>query len=279
MCPSRTGCVMVSYEDDLTVSWSRLRAWEECKSKAHLRASGFRNNSGNIRIFAPGTISDIAMREFLTDPSRPMRDYIPEVMDKHEEKAKATGEGIIRWKNTSDREDVRRWCQRLSDEFQPILEEMVLPYDFEVGKRFKATIQIPNLEGEFQKIHLIGEMDLFVDHEDIWDLKATEDESYWRKTSGQITFYDVVKHALTGSYMRAGGLFQPMCKMKVRPIVPSDEDRHFLVSKIVQYAHSVWRKDFAPKADKTGCDFCDVKHACPKFAVKPGSRKISLLGG
>lgn len=270
---------MAEYEKELTVSWSRLRAWEECKSKAHLRASGLRNKSSDIRIFAPGTISDIAMRDWLNDQSRPMRDLIPEIMDKHEASAKETGEGVIRWKSSTDRKQVLQWCMRLADELVPILEEKVTPYKFEVGKRFRTPIQIPNLSGEYQKIYLIGEMDLFVDDEDIWDLKATENESYWRKTSGQITFYDVVKHALTGSFMRSGGLIQPMCKMKVRPIEPSPEDRKLLVSKIVQYAHSVWRKDFAPKADTAGCDYCDVKHACPRFKVVPGSRKVSLLGG
>lgn len=271
--------LVAEYEKELTVSWSRLRAWEECKAKAHLRASGNRNKSADIRIFAPGTISDIAMRDWLNDQSRPMRTFIAEVMERHESSAKESGEGMIRWRSSTDRQEVFEWCVRLADELQPILEEKVTPYEFEVGKRFRTPIQIPDLEGNYKKIYLIGEMDLFVDHEDIWDLKATQDESYWRKTSGQITFYDVVKHALTGSYMRAGGLIQPMCKMKVRPIVPSPEDRQLLVSKVVQYAHSVWRKDFAPKVSKTGCEYCDVKHACPKFQVKPGSRKVSLLGG
>jgi len=39
---------------------------------------------------------------------------------------------------------------------------------------------------------------------------------------------------------------------------------------ICDVANDFWRKHLPPKADSNGCGQCEVKHACPKFAVGRG---------
>ena len=270
-------------QDIVTVSWSRLRAALECKAKAHLQSTGHRSPAADIRIFAAGSIADRAMRIWLAEPDGPMRDVIALAADGHEEEVLESGQGVIRWRSSSDRATVIDWCKRLADNLEPLLREMVLPYEFEVAKRFKTQIMLPNLDGQLVPVRLIGELDIAVyasetDHR-IWDLKGTEDNSYWRKTMGQMVFYDIAWKALNGFSPSKSGLIQPMCRETVKPIEITDVERNDLVKDIMKYVRAVWVGDYTPKKDNKGCDYCSVKHACPKYAAKPGSRKVSLLGG
>lgn len=268
--------------EELTVSWSKLRAYTECRQKAFLQSTGHRNKAADIRIFAPGNVVDLAMRDWLANPSIPMRDLIPEVLSRFEQESKDTEQGVIRWRTTDDRSSVLEWCQTLADELEVILRELVLPHQVEVGYWFKAPLTIPYLDGTLRTIFLRGEMDIFVTtlggDREVWDLKATENESYWRKTVGQLVFYDIACFLLTGQKTSKTGLIQPMCKMKVRPVEITDELRKYMLNEIVKYAHSVWKKDFSPKESNAGCSYCSVRHACAKYATKPGSRKMNLLG-
>lgn len=268
----------------LSISWSSLRNHEECHQRSYLLQQKKKNPATNIRLFFPGTVVDRVMRDWLnSDNPLPgeMTEMVDAIMIREEQTAKDTGDGIVRWRNAADKEWVRTFCKTLVERLEPILVAEVLPYDYQAAYRFKVPVTIPGIYGKPQEVNLIGEMDLLVnqgnDRWAVWDLKATQDDSYWRKTIAQLTFYNLGVFGSYGIYPERGGLIQPMCKQQVLETVITDTERLEIMSRIIQMAHSIWRKDFSLAEASSVCAMCSVKHACPKTKTGTLNEGVNLF--
>ena len=164
------------------------------------------------------------------------------------------------------------WIETLLGRLEPMLVSRVLPFDYEAEHRFRVPIRIPDLAGNTSEIDLVGGMDILVRESSepvIWagyDLKATQNPDYIRKTLGQGIFYDLAVWAKFGAPLRVFEFLMPM--VDSAPIVSatiSNDDRMSLLSRIVQMAHGLWRGDVEPKEDPAGCAWCQVRHGCSKF--------------
>jgi hypothetical protein len=265
---------------ELNISWSQLRSHEECKRKASLLRQKKKQEMYDARVFFPGTVVDRAMRAWLMDDNRQpggMEKSVAEVMDREEQHSRDTGDGIVRWKYPADRAEVTTFCTTLVTRLEPILVERVLPFEFEPSKRFRAPIEIPYLDGTKAVVNLNGEMDILVRDParldgpapltpwQVLDLKATKDDSYWRKTMGQLVFYDIACFAMFQQFTYFTGLVQPMCKEPIVGVSVDNQQRVEMMQRIISMAHDIWKNNF-PLADTTRpCQRCDVKHACERF--------------
>lgn len=271
----------------VTISWSSLRAHEECRHKAMLLRSGKKNPAQNIRAYFHGTVVDRVMRYWL-DLDSPqkgeMAQMVRDVVDQEELEAINSGDGVVRWRNGTDKEDMIAWCQELVTKLEDSLYRLVIPYEYEVAKRYRVPVRISWLDGSPTWINLAGEIDLLVRGNDglfrIWDLKGTADNSYWRKTLGQLIFYDLSVKAMFGSNAVKCGLIQPMCREQVLEFSFTDQDRREMWSRVMRMASDIWTKDFEPKEESSGCSFCAVRHACSRFTINPAakSNRLSLQG-
>ncbi len=256
----------------LRVSWSSIRTHAECKQKSWLIREGKRAKVSNIRNFFAGMVVDKIMRELLDNPLMRTGDHrglVTAVMDELEDAERGNG-NIVRWRDAEDRNEIRKFCTTLVERLVPILDEHVLPYQYEHGKWFKVPVMIPNIvTRDMREILLTGEMDLIVDNGGpvVWDLKGTADNSYWRKVVGQLTFYDVAIFNATGRKTRFCGLIQPMCDEPLLAFEITDEARAAMNSRIVAYAHDVWREEKTCKESSSGCNWCDVRHACERYST------------
>lgn len=242
-----------------------------CRQHAFLQGK-VKSPSRDVRVFFKGTVTDKILRDWLREESpnpgemsARVEDYVDICEREHIEK----GTGVVRWKSTKDKADTVEWCKVLLNKVEPIMYKLVTPYKRQTDFRFKTPIMIPDLEGNSRPINLTGAMDILVtlseDKYCIYDLKATENNSYWKKTIMQLVFYDIALNSLYGVYPDRTALIQPMCDSSVLNLAIVSSHREQLVSKIIDYAHSVWREDFTPKADDTGCSWCPVKSGCSKF--------------
>jgi hypothetical protein len=268
-------------DDILKVSWSRLKTWEHCKQKAWLQSTGHRNPSGDVRVFFRGTVTDRILREWLQDDNRDswsMADRVEEFVSLCQQEQLESGSGIVRWKSGTDKQESIEWCKTLLDNSVPLLNSLVVPYlpDVEADKHLKTDIIIPGLDGTPRKIQMIGILDIFIDAPEllaIYDLKATENENYYKTTIAQLVFYHVM---VKGKYRRAPSktaLIQPMCQEKIKPLEITEQHELNLMHKIIDYAHSIWRNDVSPKESDSGClNYCDVSHACEKFKRQSDGR-------
>jgi PD-(D/E)XK nuclease superfamily len=245
--------------------------------KASLKAEGKRSKVTDIRVFFPGTVADRVMRRWLAqDKNEPgeMAAMVDEVMDEEEAIAAQTGDGIVRWRGPSDRAEVRAFCRELAGKLEGILADLVIPFDCETAWRFRVPLTIPYLDGTPQRIWLAGETDLLLScdrHYAVYDLKATRDNSYWRKNVGQLLFYELAVRVDRGAWPDVSGLIQPMCSDPVLRFSFTDSDRQALLSAVSGYCLDVWRRDRRMTDDLHLCSRCDVPHACPKYLV-PGGR-------
>lgn len=262
----------------LNISWSKLRTSEECFHKAFL-GSKAKNPAQDIRNFFPGTVCDRVMRTWL-DSDRltgAMPDMVEEYIDKSEKEAKESGDGVVRWRNASDRGEVTKFCKTLVAKLEPILQQHVLPYDFEPAKRFKTPITIPYLDGTPTSINLVGEFDILVRDSlpkyNVWDLKATADPNYWKKTVGQLVFYDLCIISMFGEATGEVGLIQPMCPDETLRFEVTGDERRQMLSRIMTLAEAQWSGKNDPKEGTEGCSWCSVNHACAKYASVPRNGK------
>ena len=99
-----------------------------------------------------------------------------------------------------------------------------------------------------------------------WDLKGTEDASYWRKVTGQLLFYEIALRLMTGEWPKVSGLIQPMCPDPVLTFCFTEDDRREMLGTICRVAEDIWRGELPPKSGNAGCSQCEVSAACPKFA-------------
>jgi PD-(D/E)XK nuclease superfamily len=271
-------------ERAIKVSWSRLRDHMECHQKAALKEQRKKAASTDIRNFFPGTVVDICMRRWLDQDSPQvgeMTAMLDQVLVDAEREAQETGDGIVRWRHLGDRDEVRASCRELLERLEPILVELALDesLDYVPARRFRAPLVVPYLDGSPQHIWIVGEMDLFTQTRAqpcqyrVWDLKNTRNKDYWRKVTGQLLFYDLATFCLHRSWTVECGLIQPLCPEPVLRFRFTEQHRRELWSAVARYATDVWRKDDAPKLTTEGCDWCEVKHACIRFASAPGRVK------
>lgn len=271
--------------EPLSISWSSLKAHEHCRQQMYLTRQGKKNPAQNIRNFFHGMVVDAVMREWLhEDDPQPgvMVSRIDAAIDEQMLKAAESGDGVVRWKHRADRKEMAAFCKELVVRLEPILYDLILKYEFEPAKRFRAPISIPDLNGNLTSIYLSGEIDLLVRDDErqwqVWDLKGTANDSYWRQTIAQLTFYDLAIHAMFGEYTVKAGLIQPMCAQRVIPVTITEKERLDMMSRIIRMAHFMWRGDWQPTESTSGCSYCAVRHACAKFkpAGDVAKRRLSL---
>lgn len=258
-------------EDRLKISWSSLQRWELCRQKNFLVKQGLSVPGKDVRNFLAGNVVDSVQKTWLDNPVGNMTDLV----DEHFEKAiaKSQEKGTIKWRDKNDKKKIHTVCVNATTYLQPILEARVLPYDYEPGKWFNQVVRIKDQNtGEIKEVILNGEFDLLVRETDgkfvVWDLKTTADNDYWKKTVGQLTFYDLVVYSMFNQFPKKTGLIQPLCDEQVKEFFFTDKERAEIWSRISAYAHAEWVGDHPPKVDNTGCNFCEVQHACAKFTKR-----------
>jgi hypothetical protein len=251
----------------LRISWSAIRAAEECRQKAFLIREGKRAKITNIRNFAAGMFVDQFMREYLAGSRRgnDIRTWIGEIIDESEATERQKG-NFVRYRDAADRNNVREFCVELASRLTIHLEKLVVPFPHECGKWFKIPMNL-EYQGEIRPVLLTGEMDLLVENEGpvVWDLKGTADDQYWRKVLAQLTFYDLAVWFSTGVKTRFVGLIQPMCKEQLLAFEVTDAARADLMNRIQRYAADVWSGERSCTDNTSSCHWCDVKHACTRF--------------
>jgi hypothetical protein len=257
------------------ISWSSLQRFELCKQKQFLVAEGLSVPGQDVRNFLVGNVMDSIQKEWLDNPVGNMVDLVPEHFEKAV--AKSQERGTIKWRNRDDKKNMVAACTGIAIMLQPILVARVLPYDYEPAKWFSEVVNIKDQNtGEIKEVILRGEFDLLVREDDgeyvVWDLKATANNDYWKKTVGQLTFYDLVIMSMFGKYPKKTGLIQPACDEQVKEFFFTDEHRREIWGRISAFAHAEWAGDHTPKADNAGCSWCEVQHACEKF------KKRNLFG-
>ena len=264
------------------LSWSRMRAHQECRAKGHLQATGHRSPTADIRGYFHGTVVDRAYREWLNMDGTPagwMEQHVAEILEREESSAQETGDGIVKWRSATDKTEVTQFCQETCRRLEMVSRELVLPYDWQPAVRFSVPIEVPWLDGSLRQIMLVGDMDLLVrrpEGVEVWDLKATRDNNYHRKVTGQMMFYDIAWWGMNGTWPIRVGLIQPMCDVPVYPFVFDDASRRQMFASICTVAMDVFRGDVAPKPSQSACYNCAVKHACPVFSAPQGRGRVSM---
>lgn len=270
----------------LSISWSALRAHYECKQKAALLRAGKKSPSSNIRHFFHGTVADRVMRDWLnSDNPEPgqMVAMVDEYTNRLEIEARESGDGVVRWRGPSDKLEMMSSVRELVSRLEPLLQEIAIPHWYQPARRFRVPVEIPYLTGEPTCINLIGEIDLFIrtipdGSYEIWDLKATTDEYYYKKTYGQLVFYAISTFIELGEVVTKVGLIQPLCNRRTMAFEVNEQQRKELWSQILRMCSDIWQKDRSPVADLSFCYRCPVKHACSRYSPKEGlaTRRLSL---
>lgn len=266
----------------LRISWSRLRLHDECPAKGQLMRD-HKTPYKDIRSFFHGNVVDLLMRRWL-DQEEPepgwMLANVERVFDEAIGIARDTGDGYVKWKSETDRAETLEFCRELVIRLEKILTVYALPFTWQPAVRFNVPIMVPDLRGDLREIRLVGEMDLLLTDSmlrtGVYDLKATRDNSYYRKVLGQLAFYSLVVRIMTGSYPHSTGLIQPMCDQQVLPVEITDQAKREMAGRITRVAHDIWAGRLAPKADDAGCGWCPVQGVCPKFRNIGHRGRVSL---
>jgi CRISPR/Cas system-associated exonuclease Cas4 (RecB family) len=255
-------------DDRYKLSWSSLQRFELCKQKQYLVSKKLSIPGRDVRNFLAGTVVDSVQKAWLENPSGDMTDLLDEHFEKSVKEAQESD--VIKWRHENDRSYIRTTCVEALKALQPILETRILPYDYEPGKWFYEPVKIQNPKtGQVEEIILRGEFDLLVRDNDgnfiVWDLKTTADEEYWKKSLGQLVFYDLVILAMFGKPPKKCGFIQPLCQTQVKEFEFTNEMRAEMWGRISSMMRDVWDENFEPKSDNAGCSFCEVAHSCKKF--------------
>jgi hypothetical protein len=274
----------------LRISWSGLRTHEECRQRGFLTRTQKRAPLANTRNYFAGNVTDRVVREFLNNGGEgDMPAMVEAIMDR-ELKIIAEGDpekgvepGVMKWRDSGDRAKVTAECKEAVALILPALEKFVLPYEYQPDFKFQAPVTVPHPDGGMETILLIGYMDIIVRDDRgrwwVWDVKHTKDNSYWRKTYPQLSFYDLAVELMFGQPTIRTGLLQPLATPGVLPFQINANERAQLMPRIVNMAHDIWKEDHTPRNDNTLCGWCEVRHACSKFAPvvqEDGKRRISL---
>lgn len=256
----------------LRISWSQLRVHESCKQRGYLQRTGKKTIIENTRVFFPGTVTDRVVRDWLSgspeDNLGAMPGMVEEILEREYQQIKDDGQ-VMAWKNKSDRLQVLADCTEAVTKIEPDLVKFVLPFEYQVDMRFSTPLRIPHPRKGSEEILLIGAMDILVRDAVkrwmLWDVKHTRDGSYWRKTEGQLTFYDLAVELMFGSPTLRVGLLQPLCTQRVKPFEITEDKRSQMLQRIVGMAHDIWNDVRTPRTDTSECGWCPTKHACSRF--------------
>lgn len=262
---------MSDKDERFKVSWSSLQRWELCKQKDYLVRQHLATGGTNVRNFLAGTTVDMIQKAWLDNPVGPMVGMVDEYFEKAI--AQAEEKDTLKWRSKNDKHNIYKNCVLATEQLQPILEARVLPYEYEPAKRFYEPVQIKRLDGQVDEIILRGEFDLLVrDPQDdrfiVWDLKTTADNDYWKKSLGQLVFYDLVIFSMFGQPPKKTGFIQPLCNEQVKEFTFDNAIRAEMWGRINSMLQAEWAGDHTPKKDNVGCSFCEVAHACSKFQRK-----------
>jgi len=247
--------------------------FEECRQKVKLLRSGKRAHGADSRIFFPGTVVDRVVRDWLLESPGDlgrMPTMVEAIMEREEELLISNENRVVKWKDSKDKAQVLADCAEAVTRIEPALMKYVVPYEYMVDYRFRTKLTVP-VHGIPTELLLIGAMDILVRNPaaDWWmvlDVKMTKDDGYWKKTQGQLSFYDLQVELEQGKPTIACALLQPMCKEQVKVVAMTEERRTELLSHIVTFATAM-HDDNLPVTEKIKqCLYCDFKHACPKFA-------------
>lgn len=236
----------------------------------------------DIRVFFPGTVVDRAMRAWLTDDDRKpggMVECVEAVLDREEKTALETSDGIVRWRHADDRAQIIETCGRLLTNLEPLLDKLVLPFEFEPAHNFRVNVGLPAPDGSNAVVTLVGEMDLLVRYQPeqwgIYDLKFTANKDYWRKTIQQLTFYSIARRAMFGGETVIAALLQPLIDPPYVAAKADVDSEAQLFARLIRYAHSLWLGDFPYVESTNECYSCSVQDACPRFRPVPGTHRLS----
>lgn len=255
----------------LRVSWSALRTHETCKQRGALQRAGRRSNLEDKRIFFPGNVTDRLVRDWLLNEPLAHLGEMPDMVQHYIDRTKeeTEEEGPMRWRHASDRDEVAKSVEEAVRKIEPALLDRVVPYRYTPDFRFKAPLNLPHPTGGTEQVLILGAMDILVqdDKDQFWvyDVKHTTDDGYWKKTVGQLSFYDLAIRMLFGEKTTGVGLLQPLCKERVKPFIISDDWRRQMLQRISGMANDIWRGDLPTTRNSSECHFCNVKHACSKF--------------
>lgn len=241
----------------------------------------------DVRNFFHGSVADRVMRAWLSE-SAPRSGAMAEMVEDYfgvcEQELVVEQSGMVHWRSRTDRAELIEFCRELVTRLEPMLVRWVLPYDYEPEHRFRVPVRIPYLDGSIAEIELIGGIDVLVRRQETrgrfngvpqwyaYDLKATANPEYIRKTMAQGIFYDLAVLASQGVSLQEFVFLQPMVEDRLFvPLAVTDDDRRSMLSRIVAVAHARWRGEDAPKFSAAGCSYCSVKFACRKFAPRQSS--------
>jgi hypothetical protein len=262
----------------LSISWTALQRYEACHQR-HLRTlegKAIRKPFAS-RDFLAGNIADRVQRAWLHLPDpQPgqMAQMVPDMFDRWTNPDREDEEfQPVKWRGDPqvDRKEVQEFCTLVVTRLEPILLKWVVPYDYQPELRFEAWIGLPDLNGDTTPVRLIGAIDIVVRLPDgrflLFDLKATKNDSYIAKTLGQGIFYDVSWAHYWGQHPIRFGFIAPALDERLIWCDIDTGDRAVMHSRIMRFAQGMWAGEWAPKADDEGCDHCDCKHACDKYAL------------
>lgn len=268
----------------IRLSWSQLRTADECKQKRFLTVQGARKETRDQRLFLPGNVTDRVVRAWLKDKDRQpgqMPDMVSATLDAVREEILKKGERVAWKRDLSDRKNIERDCIEAVTNIEPTLLQHVTPFEFEADFRFDAPLMLPRGDTK-ELIYLIGYMDILVRGDDgqirVFDVKHTRDTSYWRKTVGQLTFYDLAVQLLFKRKTSETALLQPLCAKQVYPYLVTDDARRQMYQRIIRVANDIWNNDNTPNISNEFCGNCDVRNACTKFApvLRDGKKRVSI---
>lgn len=265
----------------IKISWSSLRTHSECKQRSYLARTNKLAPLANKRNFLPGSVTDRVVREWLdNDPEHNlgvMPDMVDQYIDVERQEMIEKGEGVVQWRNREDRERVKTECIEAVSLIEQDLLKYVVPFEYQTDFKFKARLNLTHPQGQDGTVILNGRMDLIVRDDRsrwwVWDVKHTRDNSYWRKTVGQLGFYDLSVELMFGNPTVQTGLLQPLCAQRVKPYTPSQQSRTELLTRIHSMAIDVWGDVRTPLIGKASeCTWCPVAHACSKFTPVKDSK-------
>lgn len=261
------------------VSWSLLRMHRECRQKSYLHRTKQRSEKVDVRRYFHGTVGDRLMRTYLERGGD--FDMEAEVYAQMERTTKETineRQGSLRWRPGQKEkayEKVLTGVQRL----KPLLDEHVLPYEYQPEAEFKVPYLVPPMVpgGDPIQVLLVGAIDIVVHYGDGrfsgLDLKMTTDSSYYRKTWGQGVLYSIAFEALMEGKASFEEFYfvQPLLsdKHKMRPLALTEQAELEMVHQISQYAHDVKIGRVEPKQGTDGCSYCAGRPFCEKFKFEP----------
>lgn len=270
--------------DTLRVSWSQLRTHEECRQKAYRIRQGKRATLEDQRVFFPGNVTDRVVRDWLKNDPTPgrMPEMVNDIMGGLQDELKEEGKPL-KFKSRGDREQIRLDCIEAVTKIEPSLLKYVVPFEYQPDFRFTASMYMPDERQHIDRLVLLnGAMDILVKDKKgrffIFDVKHTRDDSYYKKTAGQMLFYDLCVEVMFGQAAAATALLQPLCKERVKKIPTTADERRQILMRVNSMANDVWQENFAPRDDNTICNYCAVRHACSKFepVIINGKKRVEF---